>query len=564
MDEIRAEEVGEHLDESIRRLGTINLSLTSQWDKWVRRRVEQIDLISDAAARRRISVDFRLHRNVFGEGVAFEGGPQGPRKVHYVPLTLLKKAPFANFDLRDESGAAIPLLTKRKTSSISGATLTAATQAMVVEHLLRSDPKGALAEKIRAEKTGFDIGSIRVPAAVEAHFLNLCVFPWEPNAHAGQNVTSEEILVEIRKETAGKEATPVESWAWDWDDTDKVWTAPGISDETWMLAIFRDPLSSRLLYDMSRLYMVAAAVPDEAERRRLIKIEYEEHYSEPGLLIVSGVRALRPAMANRLRRKEDSLEGLEHADKVAHQEWTRPRTGMNHQPRQKLWEAISKGIAWQAKPISFKLPSVGFGGTFHLEVNAPDGTQLRRARISSYEGVDDENRAVPRDWSARRYARNVSRSHLYLGGRRQGTYGEGAMWIKPKSSTVIRGAALAASTIWVLVLLALALGSGEESDSRTWLAILLIAPGLLAAVAGQRFDHGVTAKMVFGLRLLAMGVAGVAILAAGLVGTHTSFCDEPAFWSLLLVSATGLMGILLVAWRLAGRDWPRRRPKLTS
>jgi hypothetical protein len=551
MEEIKAEEVEHHLGGDIRRLGIINFSLISRWDRWVRRRVEQVELISDAAARRRLSVDFRLHRSQFGEGMAREGD----RKVHYVPLTLLHKAPVSNFDLRDESGTAIPLLTKRKTSSICAATLSAATRTMVVQQMLSRGSQAKMGAAIRDTENPFDIESIRVPAQIEAQFLNLCAFPYDRRADGSEKTTAKEIHGRLIGKTAGKKFVPVSSWPWTFDGEENEWFAEGVSDDTWILGITKDQTLRTLVYDLTRLYMVAAPIEDEPERRRLIKLEYEEHYSEPGLKIVGGIRHALPAQSSSIRRREDRLEGLVGGDDVSLREWTRPRTGMTNQPRQKLGEALASGIGWKSKPISFQLPSLGFGGTFHLEVTAPLGTQLRRAELRA---VETGQKLKVRDQIANRYARNVARAHLYLGGPREGTYGDASIYIKPKSSTVIRGAALAATTLWAMVLVALALGGSPEGEPRTSIAILLLAPGLLAAIASQRFDHGITAKMVFGLRLLAMGVAGVAIVAAALLGTQTRFCDQPVLWSFLIVSATGLMGILVGAWRLAGRDWPRR------
>ncbi len=550
---IEPSQVGEHLDARARRLGTVNFRLISQWDRWVHRRIEQIELISDAAARRRISVDFRLHRSHFGDPVESDG----KEAVYYVPLTLLKKAPVSNFDLRDEGGAALPLLTKRKTSSICAATLSAATRAMIIEEVALHAPESEMGRAARTD-TGFNIESIKLHPQLEADFLNLCVLPYERRRDGSPRPTAKDVHRWMMARTASdtlKADTlkPVSSWTW--KETDEGWIADEEAYEKWVLGIIRDPDLSTLIFDLARLYMVATPIAAEVGRRRVIKLEYEEHYREPGLRVIGGVRSKYPRQTGWLRRLEDRAEGLSSDDGSIH-EWLRPRTAMKPPPRQKLWEALAGGIGWRAKRIPFVLPGLGFGGTYHLEVTAPFGTQLRRAELQAIEpGVKTAVRAE----HATRHAGNVTRAHLYLGGDHGGAHGEGQMYIKPKSSTVIRGAALAATTLWILVLIALLLVDGADEDSsRAPIAALLLVPGLLAAVAGQRFDHGITQKMVFGLRLLAMAVGGVAVVAAVLLGTETTFCDEPLLWSALLVSATALMGILLGAWRLAGRDWPRR------
>ncbi len=552
---IPPEDVHEHLCPETRRLGVITYGLISQWDRWVKRRVEQVELISDAAARRRLSVDFRVHRTLFGEGVVKEGHATAPRVLHYVPLTLLHKAPVANFDLRDESQKAIPLLTKRKTAAVGAAALVTATQSMVIQKHFSSRAQGEFAETVRERKVGFE--EVHIPDEIQADFINLCVFPFDPSVIGAEETTSKEIRLEMAAKTVGAEQKDADEWNWSWDDEICRWKAD-VDYETWLWGICDEPTLSSLIFDLTRLYMVSAPIDADPGRRRILKLEYEEHYSDPGLKIVAGVRDRVSDKAAWLRRKEDELEGLEPEERVSQSEWTLPRSAMNkNQDRPSFSEAVLRGIGWQGKPISFTLPNVGLGGTFHLEIDSPAGTQLRRAELSALDKKDDEKEVEPKADIARRYARNVTRAHLYLGGDRSGTWGQASMVIKPMSSTVIRGAAIAACVITVLAAFALAFGGSLEKDSQTAIAILLLAPGAVAAVAGQPSAHSVTSKMVFGLRLIALSVAGVAVVAAALIGGHMTFCDQPVVWTALLLVAISLTAVLLVAWRLAGRDWPR-------
>jgi hypothetical protein len=569
MEPISADEVNDHLRPDIRRLGVINHSLISNWDSWVKRRVEQIELVSDAAAKRRISVDFRLDPDAFGQAVVTEGKGEGNCRLHYVPLTLLKKAPFANFDLRDESGMALPLLTKKKTAAIGAATLVAATQSMIVQQVVGTSSQGAFADAINSKDASFDTNAIQIPDEIKANFLNLCVFPYVRSVDGRGELTAKEIREELLKKTAGKDPAPVSDWQWTPGEKGG-WHAKDIDHDTWILGIFGEPVLNSLVFDFTRLYMVSAPVEAEVRRRRILKLEYEEHLREPGLEIVAKVRNRISNQAVWLRKREDALEGLNADSSVARREWTPPRSGMSpdHMPGssgkesgggvQTLREAIGMGVGWVAKPISFALPSVGLGGTFHLEINAPAGTQLRRAELRALDKKEDEDEMSVRTEIARRYARNVTRAHLYLGGDRRGTWGDASMAIKPKSSTVIRGAAIASCAVAILVFLALALGGSLGDDTQTAIAILLLAPGIVAAAAGQPFEHSVTSKMVFGLRLLALSVAGVAVFTAALLSAHLTFCDQPVLWTALVLLAAGLTAILLGAWRLAGRDWPRR------
>jgi hypothetical protein len=80
------------------------LLLTSS--EWIHRRVDSVELLDDRTARRRVSVDFTLPRS-------------SAARTRHAPLLLLRKQPLSNFDLRDEDGRPVPLLTRRQTGKIT-------------------------------------------------------------------------------------------------------------------------------------------------------------------------------------------------------------------------------------------------------------------------------------------------------------------------------------------------------------------------------------------------------------------------------------------------------------
>jgi hypothetical protein len=82
------------------------LALADQTRQWVRRRVESVVFEDEKTVRRSVSVDFGLPK----EAPRLTLG--GDRIVRIVPLARLQKErPLVGFDLFDESGASIPLLT---------------------------------------------------------------------------------------------------------------------------------------------------------------------------------------------------------------------------------------------------------------------------------------------------------------------------------------------------------------------------------------------------------------------------------------------------------------------
>lgn len=78
---------------------------------WINRRVETVELLSREETRRRVSVDWTL-----------SGDRQAALEVAdgiAVPLTVLTKEPRRNFDLRDESGRAVPVLGKEQNGALA-------------------------------------------------------------------------------------------------------------------------------------------------------------------------------------------------------------------------------------------------------------------------------------------------------------------------------------------------------------------------------------------------------------------------------------------------------------
>ena len=78
---------------------------------WINRRVETIELLSHEETRRRVSIDFSLSDQQLaelsiGEGIA-------------VPISVLTKEARRNFDLRDESSRAVPVLGRQQNGDLA-------------------------------------------------------------------------------------------------------------------------------------------------------------------------------------------------------------------------------------------------------------------------------------------------------------------------------------------------------------------------------------------------------------------------------------------------------------
>src|SRR5215218_1958744 len=110
-------------------IGTNTLRLVLTWPSWVHRRVESIALQDPVTVLRRVSVDFTLLPNL---ATVIRDGLGEP--IYFVPLTFLKKLPLTNFDLQDETGAALPLLTRQRNSILATSML------ISMAEVIASDP----------------------------------------------------------------------------------------------------------------------------------------------------------------------------------------------------------------------------------------------------------------------------------------------------------------------------------------------------------------------------------------------------------------------------------------
>lgn len=547
------------------RQGTVVFELVGNWNLWVKRRVEQITLVTDSRVERRIGVDFRLHPEIFGTPTLF----WGDEPIHYVPLTLLKKAPFMNFDLRDETGAAIPLLTRRKTATIGTATLCAAAKNFVQQRFLEAKDDSLTENASRFRKAiaegQMPAEDILLPPRLQDYFSELCRLPFKREDYETEHPSASGVWEEMIQHAvlsfraADMEKSDVTDWVWMQDGNNR-WSAPDQDENSWLRVLLSDKIFSGLTFDFQRLFMVFAPVSYEKGRRRLLKIQYEEHLVDPGLKEFEQVRKAMPRLAKHIRRSEDRAEGLKTDPAKAQREWIISESASNREgSRPSIYKKLKRGIGWLGKPLTFDLPGLGFGGSFHLEFSAPEGIQIRRGRLRAKRVTPPTPGLRPREEFARRYARNVSRCHLYLGRLLPGASGEAMVAIKPGSTTIVRGAAL--SSILTTILIACIFFFADRDITRatsTVVALLLLAPGLIAAQLARPNEHPVTTGMLFGLRMLALAVAGVAVIAAALLGAQQTPDHACVPWAIVLGAAVALTLVLLRSWRLAGRDWPMR------
>src|SRR3954468_23357042 len=106
----------------LRGLGPIGLELWRRGSDWVNRRVETIELLDVDTVSLRLSVDFRIPMSLPGSVEFAKGEP-----TFCLPITVLpRRTSQLYFNVCDESGRRLPLLTRRENASLTGSMLIAA------------------------------------------------------------------------------------------------------------------------------------------------------------------------------------------------------------------------------------------------------------------------------------------------------------------------------------------------------------------------------------------------------------------------------------------------------
>lgn len=120
---------------------------------WINRRVETVEMLSHEETRRRVSIDFTLDDDMLKALTISDGV--------VAPISVLTKERRRNFDLRDESGRALPVLGKEQNAELAQIALVGA-----AFDALPTTPPDAEFEIIAADLRQVVVGS--PPEAQEA------------------------------------------------------------------------------------------------------------------------------------------------------------------------------------------------------------------------------------------------------------------------------------------------------------------------------------------------------------------------------------------------------------
>jgi hypothetical protein len=444
------------------------------WDRerWVHRRVEQIAFLDTHVVRRRISIDLEI---------PVAGGEGAPSDGKWLPLSVLRNwPPVLSFDLRDETGRTLPLVSKVSTNLLD-------------EQILMGVARQALGN---------------VPSSLQRHLRSL--------VH-GESTHSHDSLTAIR--------TSLNEWAEEHQEEAKLEELNRLVDLAGVLA------------DRTLLWVKIAGTPGD---RRILKLAYDE------------------PTRKRLSPVRDFLTT----------------------------------IGFFSLAVDFEVPHIGDSGSYHLDVQAPDGLGVVAGDLLLPDGGHGQSwwkRAwrglisrVAQAWApivgpagsdsyplVQRHHVQVltQRVHIYLSGRRARSEAAAYVRFLPHRSGTITTCAL-------VTVLAAAVMSGFDATATQLLnnrdepgvfgavvAFLLLVPGLLGYVllhpAGE---HPFVTRILAGARALAglgllLPVAAAALLLAAVIESDPDKLTwrEPLMWM-----SWGIAAQAVIAWLIPRRYFRAR------
>jgi hypothetical protein len=107
-------------------IASVLFELLNDLQSWVYRKVETVEILEPASLHRRVSVDLRVPREL-PSGLLVD-----PDLLPVTPLGFLGKEVLRRFDLRDDAGSVLPLLTKEQNGPLAHDILIAAAEARLL------------------------------------------------------------------------------------------------------------------------------------------------------------------------------------------------------------------------------------------------------------------------------------------------------------------------------------------------------------------------------------------------------------------------------------------------
>jgi hypothetical protein len=396
---------------------------------WVFRRVESVSFLDDQLILRRMSMDFQFPPEFVSE--------MRDSSFLLVPLAFLKKQPLIRLDVRDESGAALPILTKQQNGELTST---------LIEILARDI-----------------IAPAQLPAAIQG------------------------LLNDIT--TGSPEGKASKAWI----AFESLRTSSDLARD-----LLKNPFFHDLLEATRDNFLLIATLQERHGNRRILKYSYVEE--------LDWEQPTRPGA-------------------VPDWIWLRKRLSW-------AGNQIPETFAWANSDFDFAIPEIGLGGSYHFEVEAPDGLETVEAALISEPG--------PQILMARNYPAAIV--HLYTSAQEQGTSAHVWFAIRARLHGTLRAAlAVSASTTFVLMGGALFPWIPREAGGTTT-TLLLTLIGLISAFIARPGENSLATRLLFGPRAAVAASGMLAYLAA--IASATGHLE---WWTQLGGLAGICTGLLIMA-----------------
>jgi hypothetical protein len=575
-----------------RETGVLLLTLISDWSAWAQRRTETIDIYDEQTVRRTVSVDFELPDIPY-----IETAPRdADQPIYVVPIGQMRKRPLRRFELHDEAGRTLPLMTAPQTARLAAATLMTMAQAYAYHDGLGTIPMAV----------AHDLWRIARQPSEEANSV------WQRLGHTPGNPTD--------------------------------------SETAWRSAIARNEELMALAYDLSQNRLLLVPMEVRPGERRSATFGYDEPIVRPGLARWELGSAIRRSKARRkaesalesTRRKaacdagmglveiaartytggdeSESVEqpglgvdlvwqhgGLPTEESVLTDDTGRalicvpagPCLLVQHPPRGLL--AVSplsqtlavrtgettiveienrrigsmgasrsdpprvtrtaralQALGLRPHKVALLVPAIGHAASYHVEAQAPEGLQLSGCRLEHRHSYSPESPSV-----AVEEVRSLQRTHLHVGRVPQDVSGLLTLRLWPRPTTVAQAAFLASAITTILLAMVSARFSAIGPNAGSVATLLLFGTAPLSGYVARPREHRMTSVTIRGTRIVAL-CAGCAGIGGSLLvllqrdwhrGTATfSPADS---WNLAWAVLCGLALVAAVCTLLAARAWWR-------
>jgi hypothetical protein len=591
------------LTENELQLGLYVYALIFDWKSWLHRRVEQVEFADPVTYRRRTSIDFTVPLRETPLARAED------QPVFCIPLALLRKRRLRNFSLRDQDGTALPLLTQAENGAVGAGVLIAGARAAarrttavprpIAEDLWRI----AHLPSSQAAQVWQHLGRhCRSADAEESEWGRTLVGDEQFMALAADLARNFLVLSVMRGLEFGERR--IVKLSYEQEGQRPAWT------------VTVNAARARAAWRAGRETRRKEAQAEEAIREHgqtLVRVtaisrtldpatgELGEAVAQPGVrvsvictqgtvtsltgedgrtafAVPRGKGQLATDVPPGLVEHGASTEPLELSgeEKEIALEYRHVRPSADADaseavsPPISLRQLVSRSIAWRPRPIVVLAPAVGHAESYHTEIEAPEGVAITRGRLverPSYRSAGSEH-----DGRARQDIEPgpVQRVHLHVRDVAQSSTGASILLLRPRSSVIVRTGVISTAASTVLIWLV-----GDDRAQLTGVlgtvaTLLLVIPGGLSAYVSRPRENPLTSSMVFGLRLLTLASAFVALAAAATVvlshrwnigasGTVTAGGEWPAagtvlsacFWLSLLIFL-----VLALSWM-----WTVRLPE---